>query len=106
MRLADEPNNFHLYQKTDLSIGVRKLLRDTFSQSVERGDYPTAWSLRPGFVELLQRDTLVVLGYKADKVETFMGLPIEICAADTANRLITSTGNMAVAELGVLRRVR
>lgn len=99
MTLGVNFNHSEVVFRSDAAIGVRKRLRTTFSRSVERGEYPTAWSLRLEFVELLQRDTYLVLGYKPEKVDSFLGLPIIICPAGSPDQLITETGSMTVAQL-------
>jgi hypothetical protein len=79
-------------------VGMRKLLRDEFSASVERGEYPVSWLLRVGSIELLALDTEVVLGYRPKRINEFMALPITVCPPGSANRLITATGVVALPE--------
>ena len=75
-------------------------------QALFRGDYPTAWSLRVGFVELIQQDTYRVLGYKADRIDSFLGLPITMCPSGSRNQLITATGSISIPELEAIWRTQ
>lgn len=77
---------------------MRNLLRDQFSASVERGEYPTGWLLRIDSIELLALDTELVLGYKPKRIGGFMALPITVCPPGSANRLVTASGVVAVPE--------
>jgi len=79
-------------------VGMRKLLRDGFSASVERGEYPVGWLLRVGSIELLALDTELVLGYRPKRIDGFMALPITVCPLGSANRLITATGVVVLGE--------
>ena len=103
MKLAHKLDSFTVATHSDAAAGVRNLLRETFCRSVDRGEYPTAWSLRVGFIDLIKRDTYLVLGYEPEKVESFLGLPILICAAGSQNRLVTATGSMAIPENDAVR---
>lgn len=106
MRPDVRSNVFQISTQADAAAGVRNLLRETFLRSIERGDYPTAWSFRVGFLELIQRDTYLVLGYRPEKVDSFLGLPISVCASGSQNRLITGTGSTAIPELEAVRRTQ
>ena len=106
MKLDMEPKILRVSVAGNVKIGARKLLRDIFCRSVEFGYYPTAWSLRVGFVELMQRDAYLVLGYIPARIDSFMGLPITISGSGLQNRLITATGSMAVPEREDVPRTR
>lgn len=101
-----QPNPIRGSKDSNVAIGARTLLRQTICQCIASGDYPTTWSLRIGFVELIQLDTHLVLGYKPDRVDIFMGLPITTCPSGTQNRLITTTGSIAIPDLGAVRRTK
>lgn len=101
-----EPDILRVSVGGKVTIGARNLLRNIFCRSVELGYYPTAWSLRVGFVELMQRDAYLVLGYIPARIDSFMGLPITISGSGLQNRLITATGSMAVPELEDVPRTR
>lgn len=106
MKLDKQSNSVGVLSQANVTKGARNLLRETFSRSVERGDYPTAWSLRVGFVELIQQDTYRILGYKADRIDSFLGLPITMCPSGSRNQLITATGSISIPELEAIWRTQ
>ena len=73
-------------------MGIREILRDAFAQAGQRGEHTISWRLRIGSIQQLADDTERVLGYRPRVLNSFLGLPIEICPIGAPNELVTSTG--------------
>ena len=73
-------------------MGIRDILRDAFVQAEQRGEHTIGWRLRIGSIQQLADDTERVLGYKPRTLNSFLGLPIDICPIGAPNELVTSTG--------------
>jgi len=67
-------------------------MRDAFVQAGQRGEYTISWRLRIGSIQQLADDTERVLGYKPRVLNSFLGLPIDICPMGAPNELVTSAG--------------
>ena len=78
-------------------MGIRDILRDAFVQAELRGEHTINWRLRIGSIQQLADDTERVLGYKPRVLNSFLGLPIDICPIGAPNELVTSSGAVALA---------
>lgn len=73
-------------------MGIRDTLRDAFVQAGQRGEHTISWRLRIGSIQQLADDTERVLGYKPKALNSFLGLPIDVCPIGAPNELVTSIG--------------
>ena len=78
-------------------MGIRDILRDAFVRAGQQGEHTISWRLRIGSIQQLADDTERVLGYKPRVVNSFLGLPIDICPIGAPNELVTSSGAVALA---------
>ena len=79
-------------------MGIRDILRDYFSSSIESKEWPKNWIFEGSFVNLLAADTWHVLGYRPDRIERFLGLPVQVCSPGEGNRLVTENGWIIIAQ--------
>ena len=77
-------------------MGIRDILRDAFVRAGQQGEHAISWRLRIGSIQQLADDTERVLGYKPRVVNSFLGLPIDICPIGAPNELVTSSGAVAL----------
>lgn len=84
-------------QSTAVLMGMRDILRDAFAQAGQRGEHTISWRLRIGSIQQLADDTERVLGYRPRVLNSFLGLPIEICPIGAPNELITSAGSVSLS---------
>lgn len=78
-------------------MGIRDILRDAFVQAGLRGEHAINWRLRIGSIQQLADDTERILGYKPRVLNSFLGLPIDICPMGAPNELVTSAGAVALS---------
>lgn len=69
-------------------------MREAFVHATQHGEYVISWRLRVGSIEQLADDTERVLGYRPKGINSFLGLPIEVCPFDAPNELVTSKGTV------------
>jgi len=69
-------------------------MREAFVHATQHGEYVISWRLRVGSIEQLADDTERVLGYRPKGINSFLGLPIEVCPFDAPNELVTSEGTV------------
>ena len=71
-------------------------MREAFVHTTQRGEYVISWRLRIGSLEQLADDTERVLGYRPRTLDSFLGLPIDVCPFGAPNELVTSQGTVRI----------
>lgn len=85
-------------------MGIRDTMREAFVHATQHGEYVISWRLRVGSIEQLADDTERVLGYRPKGINSFLGLPIEVCPFDAPNELVTSEGTVRLIATPLVRK--